>query len=710
MGLRAGIGLKFDHLTDLARGLLSMGKGKSEQGSHRGRSVFPAMNSLSYQTRAASPAQNRHAPTTGGLADGSYSPVPTERAASPTIGPRQLDGSRLFDLIVSSLLVVVLSPVFVLIGLKSWISTGRIFDRTPRVGMRASTFNQLVFAGAGFGRQLPTLLNVMAGNISFAGPRLGSPAECAPGCVHSSCRYSVRPGLVSPFTLQTRLGIAYRSEAELDQAFVQSRTTMGSITLVLRGTVAGILCGGQRAAPTTFKLLGIDIHNTTMKEAVAWLVGRATRGERTSMAFVNPDCLNTAAEHREYKSVLERADRVLPDGIGVYLACRIRNIALTANLNGTDLFPELCKEAVQADLSLFLLGAAPGVAQEAAANVRARFPGIRIAGTRDGYFEASDAGEVVQQINESDAEHRRDLEVPVCMGVGGLFDFYSGRIPRAPLWLRELGLEWVWRLLQEPGRMWRRYVIGNPLFLYRVIREARRKDSVERRKPLVARPGSVLVAATIASMRRGIRHTAVTGSRRAKRMTDITVSLAMLMLLSPLFIMTASLIRIESPGPVFYRQSRVGLRGRIFTMWKFRSMYIDADRRKQDLLKQNEMSGGVLFKMRRDPRITRVGRVIRRASIDELPQLWNVLVGDMSLVGPRPALPSEVSQYSLSERGRLDAVPGITCIWQVSGRSDIPFDKQVKMDLDYIYSLSLKTDLGLLAKTVPAIVSGRGAY
>ena len=121
-------------------------------------------------------------------------------------------------------------------------------------------------------------------------------------------------------------------------------------------------------------------------------------------------------------------------------------------------------------------------------------------------------------------------------------------------------------------------------------------------------------------------------------------------------------------------------------MWKFRSMYIDADRRKQELQKQNEMAGGVLFKMRRDPRITRVGRAIRRASIDELPQLWNVLVGDMSLVGPR------------------------TCIWQVSGRSDIPFDKQVKMDLDYIYSLSLKTDLGLLAKTVPAIVSGRGAY
>jgi exopolysaccharide biosynthesis WecB/TagA/CpsF family protein len=464
-----------------------------------------------------------------------------------------------------------------------------------------------------------------------------------------------------------------------------------------------------------------------MDEAVSWIVERATRNERTSMAFVNPDCLNAAVEQREYKSVLQRADRVLPDGIGVNLACRMRNIALVANLNGTDLFPELCQRAVEADLSLYLLGAAPGVAEDAAANVKERFPGLRIAGIRDGYFEEIDAAQVVQQINDSNADillvamgaprqdlwidqHRDKLEVPVCMGVGGLFDFYSGRIPRAPLWLRELGLEWMWRLMQEPRRMWRRYVIGNPLFLYRVTREARRQASIRNQpSPTVSSRGAS-VAETVASMKRAIRRMATESSRRAKRLIDIGVSSIMLMLLSPLFLLTALLIRIESPGPIFYRQSRIGYKGSLFTMWKFRSMYVDADRRKQELLKQNEMAGGILFKMRRDPRITRVGRLIRRTSIDELPQLWNVLVGDMSLVGPRPALPSEVWQYSLSERGRLDAVPGITCIWQVSGRSDIPFDKQVEMDLDYIYSVSFKTDLGLLFKTVPAIVSGRGAY
>jgi lipopolysaccharide/colanic/teichoic acid biosynthesis glycosyltransferase len=139
-------------------------------------------------------------------------------------------------------------------------------------------------------------------------------------------------------------------------------------------------------------------------------------------------------------------------------------------------------------------------------------------------------------------------------------------------------------------------------------------------------------------------------------------------------------------------------------------MYIDAEQRKAALMAQNEMAGGVLFKMRHDPRITRVGRIIRRFSIDELPQLWNVLRGDMSLVGPRPALPQEVAQYRLSDRHRLLASPGITCIWQVSGRSDIPFDRQVELDVEYIHSARLSTDIQLLAKTIPAVISGRGAY
>jgi lipopolysaccharide/colanic/teichoic acid biosynthesis glycosyltransferase len=145
-------------------------------------------------------------------------------------------------------------------------------------------------------------------------------------------------------------------------------------------------------------------------------------------------------------------------------------------------------------------------------------------------------------------------------------------------------------------------------------------------------------------------------------------------------------------------------------MYKFRSMYVDAEARTAALLARNEMGGGVIFKMKQDPRITRVGKYIRRASIDELPQLWNVLRGEMSLVGPRPPVPGEVSQYSLSDRRRLEVRPGITCIWQVSGRSEIPFAQQVELDAAYIESQSIWMDLKLLAKTIPAVLLGRGAY
>jgi exopolysaccharide biosynthesis polyprenyl glycosylphosphotransferase len=199
------------------------------------------------------------------------------------------------------------------------------------------------------------------------------------------------------------------------------------------------------------------------------------------------------------------------------------------------------------------------------------------------------------------------------------------------------------------------------------------------------------------------------GSRALKRLIDIVASLVGLVLLSPLLAVTAAAIKLESSGPVFYSQQRVGKWGRLFAMYKFRSMVVDADRMKDLLLNQDE-SGGVTFKMKRDPRITRVGSIIRKLSIDELPQLYNVLKGDMSLVGPRPPVPREVEQYRLSDRRRLEVIPGITCIWQISGRSDIEFTGQVALDVQYIQSQTLWGDILILLKTVPAVLSGKGAY
>ena len=195
-----------------------------------------------------------------------------------------------------------------------------------------------------------------------------------------------------------------------------------------------------------------------------------------------------------------------------------------------------------------------------------------------------------------------------------------------------------------------------------------------------------------------------------KRVLDSAVSLLALIMLLPLFIFTAVAIWVENPGPVFYVQQRVGLNGKHFRFYKFRSMVMNADKIKKELAAYNESGAGVIFKMKQDPRITKVGKIIRKFSVDELPQLINVLKGDMSLVGPRPPLPAEVAEYTLEERKRLHIIPGITCLWQVSGRSDIPFTDQVRLDMQYIQSASFLNDVILLLKTIPAVLTGRGAY
>jgi lipopolysaccharide/colanic/teichoic acid biosynthesis glycosyltransferase len=198
---------------------------------------------------------------------------------------------------------------------------------------------------------------------------------------------------------------------------------------------------------------------------------------------------------------------------------------------------------------------------------------------------------------------------------------------------------------------------------------------------------------------------------RLKRTVDLLLVVPALMLLVPLFTLVALAIKLGDGGPVLFWQTRVGRDGREFPFPKFRSMVVDAERRRAAIEQTNQHGqAGVTFKMVRDPRITRVGRLIRRTSIDELPQLWCVLRGDMSLVGPRPPLVSEVARYTLRDRERLSVVPGLTCIWQVNGRSEVPFEQQVEMDLEYIRQNSLAADVKLIAETVPAVVKGRGAY
>lgn len=197
--------------------------------------------------------------------------------------------------------------------------------------------------------------------------------------------------------------------------------------------------------------------------------------------------------------------------------------------------------------------------------------------------------------------------------------------------------------------------------------------------------------------------------RSLKRALDIAVACVALALAAPLMALTALAIKLDSRGPVLFRQVRVGKDGEHFYCYKFRSMYIDAEQRKADLIAKNEADGPV-FKMKNDPRITRVGRLIRKLSIDELPQLFNVMKGEMSLVGPRPALPSEVATYTFEQIGRLHAIPGITGLQQISGRSNLDFKRWVELDLQYISEQSIWKDIEILVKTIPAVIFSKGAY
>ena len=421
-----------------------------------------------------------------------------------------------------------------------------------------------------------------------------------------------------------------------------------------------------------------------------------TSKAKLRVSFVNAHCINMMQIDPHYRASLLTADRVLPDGLGVEIAARMNGKAVVANLNGTDFVPKLLCAAAARGQSVFLFGGRPDVARNAAEKLHHDIPNLRIVGTRDGYEGAQDTDAAIAAINASGADivlvamgvpmqdvwlarNASRLNARLTLGVGALFDFLAGRVARAPEILRKMRMEWVWRLAMEPRRMAQRYLIGNAAFLAREALQAVRSDELGQSSMLY------------------------------KRILDVSIATGALVILAPLFALVALALKAESGGPVLFRQTRIGKDGTPFIMFKFRSMYLDAEDRRPALLAQSDRAG-ICFKARNDPRITRVGRFLRRFSIDELPQILNVLGGEMSIVGPRPALPEEVAAYPARALGRLAVKPGLTGIWQVSGRAEIGFERMIDMDLAYARSRSLLLDIVLIAVTFRAVISGRGAY
>lgn len=457
---------------------------------------------------------------------------------------------------------------------------------------------------------------------------------------------------------------------------------------------------GPKRELGTSNVLGFDVANAGIAETVYWIADRAQSRTPTQIAFLNAHCANIARKDWRYRDTLQNVDALLPDGSGVALAAKMDGQALGENLNGTDLFGPLCRCLAFRKIPVFFLGGQEGVAKAAADNAQADCPNLNVAGYQHGFFNPRDEDAVIDKINASGARVvfvafgvptqdiwlarvRHRLHAPIVLGVGGLLDFVSGRIPRAPNWMRKSGTEWIYRLKCEPRRMWQRYLVGNFTFAAHAAAYAlgrRKRDFFK-------------------SVDRGIA-----------RCMDVVASGLGMLVLSPILIGTALAVKLESKGPALYSQIRVGENGKLFKIFKFRSMRTDGPSQTELSKLSDDRDDGVTFKLKKDPRITKIGSFIRKFSIDELPQLWNVFKGDMSLVGPRPALPIEVEKYTAAERRRLRGKPGITCFWQIQGRADLPFDRQVVLDVAYLQNRSIWLDIAILLKTPIAVLTARGAY
>jgi len=296
------------------------------------------------------------------------------------------------------------------------------------------------------------------------------------------------PGVFNLWYIRNATRIAHGGRYRIEMEYLHHKSPLGDLLLILKSIPAALFHQEAEAYHDKINLFGIEFMNLRMDGAVEMLADALKNGVRKMIFFVNPYCLNTLTEDPDYYQALQQADAIFPDGIGVNLACRIIGTPLRENVNGTDMLPFICQIAVKNHFTIFLLGAKPGIAAQMKKNLEKQFSGIKIIGEQHGYFhEGEETEQVFAAINRAApdillvafgvpkqekwlVEHSRRLQVRIAMAVGGLFDFYSGTIPRAPVWMRELGMEWLYRMWQEPRRMWQRYLIGNPVFIFRVIK------------------------------------------------------------------------------------------------------------------------------------------------------------------------------------------------------------------------------------------------
>jgi len=411
---------------------------------------------------------------------------------------------RLVDLLLALLLLIGLAPLWCVVLLLS-------LNRIPRFraitllgrAMTPFTIFSVNIPATGLGglcRRLrleafPALLSIISGKMAFVGPRAVAQGELDTRERIVRRRFEVRPGLVGLWWLRHQTNIDFDPEAVIDAEYVDSHSPRGDLGMLARvGMVMAYGGRGSHPHRDQLNILGITLHNVTMEESLAKIIALQNGTSSRQIAFVNADCANIAFRDSEYLVILQQCELVLADGIGMKLAGKILHDPIRQNVNGTDMFPLLCERMHGTSHGMYLLGGKPGIVDGVVEWVQSNFPDMVVCGSHHGYFTPVEEPAIIADIASSGADvllvafgvphqekwlarHLAETGVRVGMGVGGLFDFYSGNISRAPAWMREIGLEWFYRFLQEPGRLWKRYFIGNAVFLWRVQMERRRRKT-----------------------------------------------------------------------------------------------------------------------------------------------------------------------------------------------------------------------------------------
>jgi N-acetylglucosaminyldiphosphoundecaprenol N-acetyl-beta-D-mannosaminyltransferase len=395
---------------------------------------------------------------------------------------------RAIDVSLSLLLILALLPTWIFQCLRSVLLREPVFFYRTVEDAAGRTLHIPQFTRGPFTQSL-ILLSVLRGRLQLCGASITYPLERE----HQAAAAHLAPGVFSVFDTYQWTGLIDRPHHEVLAAQSLAYSPVSYCKCLAKIIITYCLYANNTLRTNkVFAIFGIRINNLTLQEALAWIFAKRTSGRCEVGFFVNVHSVNIAVEKPAFKNCLNRADCVFADGSGVRMAAAHLGEKLLSNLNGTDLLPHICRLAAQNNQSIYFLGSEAGIAQKAAENLQATYPGMRIAGSHHGYFKAEDNAQIIAQINQSGADiclvamgspvqeqwlldHANQLQCATALAVGGLFDFYSGKIPRAPRWLRELGFEWVWRLIQEPGTKFKRYVIGNPVFLFRtfVMNQAR---------------------------------------------------------------------------------------------------------------------------------------------------------------------------------------------------------------------------------------------